>query len=54
MLFGFPWDSDNTIVTNYYILYAKQYIYLEKLKDKIKNTNFIVYFLGYCPTSTMY
>ncbi len=28
-------DSDITIVTNYCILYAKQYIYLEKLKVKI-------------------
>ncbi len=35
-LFRFPGDSENTIVTNYCILYAKQYIYLEKLKDKNK------------------
>ncbi len=47
ILFGFPGDSDNTIVTNYCILYDKQYIYLEKLKDKNKCTSFNVDFLGY-------
>ncbi len=45
ILFGFPGKSDNTIVANYCILYAKQYIYLEKLNNK--NTNFNVDFLGY-------
>ncbi len=45
ILFGFPGKSDNSIVANYCILYAKQYIYLEKLKNK--NTNFNVDFLGY-------
>ncbi len=30
ILFGFPGDSDNTIVTNYCILYAKLYIYICK------------------------
>ncbi len=40
-----PGKSENTIVANYCILYAKQYIYLEKLKNK--NTNFNVDFLGY-------
>ncbi len=45
MLFGFTEKSDNTIVANYCILYAKQYTYLEKLKTK--NTNFNVDFLGY-------
>ncbi len=34
ILFGFPESSDNTIVINYCILHAKQYIYLEKLNDK--------------------
>ncbi len=28
-LFGFPGKSDNTSVANYFILYTKQYIYLE-------------------------
>ncbi len=45
ILFGFPRKSDNTIVADYCILYAKQYINLEKLKNK--NTNFNVDFLGY-------
>ncbi len=44
ILFGFPGKSDNTIVANYCILYAKHYIYLEKLKNK--STNFNVDFLG--------
>ncbi len=47
ILFGFPGDCDITIITNYCILYAKQYIYLEKLKDKNKYTNINVDFLGY-------
>ncbi len=47
LLFEFPGDSDNTIVTNYCILYAKHYVYLEKLKDKNKCTSFNVDFLGY-------
>ncbi len=47
ILFGFLGDSDNTIITNYCILYDKQYIYLEKLKDKNKWTSFNVDFLGY-------
>ncbi len=47
ILFGFPGDSNNTIVTNYCILYAKQYMYLEKLKDKNKCTSFNVEFLEY-------
>ncbi len=34
ILFGFHESSDNAIVINYCILYAKQYIYLEKLNDK--------------------
>ncbi len=48
ILFGFPRKSDNTIVANCCILHAKQYIYLEKLKNK--NTNFNVDFLGICHT----
>ncbi len=33
ILFGFSGRSDDTIVINYCILYAKQFIYLEKIKD---------------------
>ncbi len=33
ILFGFPGRSDDAIVINYCILYAKHYIYLEKLKE---------------------
>ncbi len=47
ILFGFLGDHDNTIVTNYCILYAKQDIYLEKLKDKNKYTSFNVDLLEY-------
>ncbi len=36
ILFGFFESSDNAIVINYCILYAKQYIYLEKLNDQKK------------------
>ncbi len=38
---------NNTIITNYCILYAKEYTYLEKLKDKNKCTSFNVDFLRY-------
>ncbi len=37
-LFGFSGRSDDVIVINYCILYAKQYVYLEKLKEN-KNQN---------------
>ncbi len=33
ILFGFPGRSDDAIVINYCILYAKHYIYVEKLKE---------------------
>ncbi len=47
ILFGFPGRSDDAIVINYCILYAKQYIYLEKLKEN-KNQNALnIDFLGY-------
>ncbi len=36
ILFGFPGNSDDAIVTNYCILYAKYCVYLEKLIDKKK------------------
>ncbi len=47
ILFGFPESSDNAIVINYCILYAKQYIYLEKLNDKKNKQNLNVDFLSY-------
>ncbi len=43
ILFGFLGRSDDTIVINYCILYAKHYIYLE---NKNQNT-FNIDFLGY-------
>ncbi len=39
ILFGFPGVSADAIVINYCILYAKHYIYLEKLKDENKKAN---------------
>ncbi len=46
ILFVFQWGSDDAIVINYCILYAKHlFIYLEKLKDE--NKKFNVDFLGY-------
>ncbi len=40
------WSNDDAIAINYCIIYAKHYIYLEKLKDEIKkefNIDFLVY-----------
>ncbi len=37
-LLGFPGRSNDAIVINYCILYAKHYVYLEKLKEN-KNQN---------------
>ncbi len=34
ILFGFPWDSDDAFTINYYILYAKHFIYREKLNNQ--------------------
>ncbi len=39
--------SDGVIVINYCILYAKYYIYLDKLNDNNKKHGFNVDFLGY-------
>ncbi len=36
ILFGFPGSSNDAIAINYCTLYAKHYIYLEKLKEEIK------------------
>ncbi len=47
ILFGFPGSSDNAVAINYYILYAKHYIYLEKLKEENKKREFNIDFLGY-------
>ncbi len=38
ILFGFPVRSDEVVVINYCILYAKHYLYLEKRKEN-KNQN---------------
>ncbi len=38
-LFGFPGSSDDVIAINYCMLYAKFYIYLEKLKEENKKEN---------------
>ncbi len=45
ILFGFPESGYDAIVINYCIIYAKQYIYLEKLYDK--NIKLNVDFLNY-------
>ncbi len=47
ILFGFPESSDNAIVINHCILYAKQYIYLEELNDKKNKKHFNVDFVSY-------
>ena len=47
ILFGFPGGSDNAIVTNYCLLYAKQYIYLKKLKESNNDKTLYIDFLGY-------
>ncbi len=39
ILFGFPGSNDDAIAINYCILYAKHYIYLEKLKEENKKEN---------------
>ncbi len=45
--FGFPWRSDDAIVINNCILYAKHHIYLEKLKENKNQNAFNIDFLGY-------
>ncbi len=47
ILFGFPGRCDDAIVINYCILYAKYYIYLEKLKENKNQNTFNIDFLGY-------
>ncbi len=39
ILFGFPGSRDEAIAINYCMLYAKHYIYLEKLKEENKKQN---------------
>ncbi len=46
ILFGFPTNGDDAIVINYNILYAKYYIYLDKIKDNNKKNSFNVDFFG--------
>ncbi len=47
ILFGFLGTHDDSIAINYCILYAKHYIYLEKLNDKTRKLDFNVDFLLY-------
>ncbi len=47
IVFGFPGRSDDAIVISYCILYAKQYIYLEKLKENENQNTLNIDFLGY-------
>ncbi len=47
ILFGFPGRNDDAIVINYCILYAKQYIYLEKRKENKNHNTLNIDFLGY-------
>ncbi len=44
---GFPERSDDAIVINYCILYAKHYTYLEKLKENKNQNTLNIDFLGY-------
>ncbi len=44
ILFGFPGDNDDAIDIHYCILYAKHFIYREKLSNQNKSTSD---FLGY-------
>ncbi len=39
ILFGFSGSSDDAITINYCMLYAKHYIYLEKLKEENEKEN---------------
>ncbi len=45
ILFGFPGSSNDDIAISYCMLYAKYYIYLEKLKEENKKREFNVDFL---------
>ncbi len=47
ILFGFPGRSNNATVINYCILYAKHYIYLEKLKGMEHVPNIFMLFDKY-------
>ncbi len=47
ILFGFPGRSDDAIVINYCILYAKHYIYVEKLKENKNQKTLNIDFLDY-------
>ncbi len=47
ILFGFPGRRDDAIVINYCILYAKDYIYLEKPKENNNRNTLNIDFLGY-------
>ncbi len=47
IIIGFPGRSDDAIVINYCILYAKQYIFLEKHKENKNQNTLNLDFLGY-------
>ncbi len=47
ILFGFTGRRDDTIVINYCILYAKQFIYLEKPKDNKEQNALNIVLWGY-------
>ncbi len=45
--FSIYWKSDDPIVINYCVLYAKQFIYLEKLKNNLEQNALNIDFWGY-------
>ncbi len=47
ILLGFPGRSNDAIVINYCILYAKQFIYQENLKENKEQNALNIDFLGY-------
>ncbi len=47
ILFGFLVGSDNAIVINYSMLYAKDYIYFEKINENTNQNTLNIDFLGY-------
>ncbi len=54
ILFGFHESSDDVIIINYCMLYAKYYIYLKKLKEENKKENLMQTFWGICAISNIY
>ncbi len=52
--FGIPGRGDDAIVINYCILYAKQYIYLDKLNESKNQNTLNIDFLGYLSKAQIY